>query len=153
MRETTINPAAGGSVSAPIQLVRDERRRLILAGMTAASLVLTISATPGGAPLIELPGTGQFDIAPVAVQALAEGWSYPYNIWQREAGGDLVLIATGQLTMGESIAPALVDSATTFLAGFGQAGGPSQIVTLTEAAWAALAIKDQDTIYIIRGIA
>ncbi len=151
MRETTINPAAGGSVSAPIQLVRDERRLVIVAGMSAVALVLTIGATPGGAPLIELPGTGQFDIAPAAVQALAEGASYPYNIWQREAGGDLVLIATGQLTIGESIAPTTVDFATTFLAGFGQVGGPSQIVTLTLAAYTALAIKNPDTIYLITG--
>ena len=52
--------------------------------MEADPLLLTISSTPGGAPLIEVPGTGQFDLHPAVVQALAEGASYHFNIWLRE---------------------------------------------------------------------
>lgn len=81
MRETIVTPVAAGSVSIALTLIRDERRLIIVTGMSTAPLVLTISATPGSAPLIEVPGTGQFDLSPVAMQALTEGSTYNYNIW------------------------------------------------------------------------
>lgn len=151
MRTTPITPNAGGTVSIGLSLIRDERRTITVEGMAADPLLLTIGSTPGGAPLIEVPGTGQFDLHPAVVQALAEGATYYFNVWLEDPAGDLIQIAAGTLDIGASIAPAGVDATTTFLSGFGQIGAPTQIVTLTQAAYAALAVKDAATIYIIAG--
>ena len=153
MRTTPITPNAGGTVAIGLSLIRDERRTITVEGMEADPLLLTISSTPGGAPLIEVPGTGAFDLHPAVVQALAEGASYHFNIWLRDGGGDLQQIAAGMLDIGASIAPVGVDQATTFLSGFGQPGSPAQIVALTQAAYAALAVKEPSTLYIITGVA
>lgn len=151
MRTTPITPNAGGTVAMGLSLIRDERRTITVEGMEADPLLLTISSTPGGAPLIEVPGTGQFDLHPAVVQALAEGASYHFNIWLRDPSGDLQQIAAGMLDIGASIAPVGVDQATTFLSGFGQPGAPTQIVTLTYAAWLSLPVKPTSTIYLLVG--
>lgn len=151
MRTTPITPNAGGTVAMGLSLIRDERRTITVEGMEADPLLLTISSTPGGAPLIEVPGTGQFDLHPAVVQALAEGASYHFNIWLRDPSGDLQQIAAGMLDIGASIAPVGVDQATTFLSGFGQPGAPTQVVTLTYAAWLSLPVKPTTTIYLLVG--
>ena len=151
MRTTPITPNAGGTVAMGLSLIRDERRTITVEGMEADPLPLTISSTPGGAPLIEVPGTGAFDLHPAVVQALAEGASYHFNIWLRDPSGDLQQIAAGMLDIGASIAPVGVDQATTFLSGFGQPGAPTQVVTLTYAAWLSLPVKPTTTIYLLVG--
>lgn len=144
MRETEIEPTAGASTTAPIALIRDERRRIKVTGQEASPLILTIASDPAAAPLIEIPGSGgQFDLHPAAVQILTEGGVYDYNIWSRDGASDLIQIAAGQLTIGPSIAPTGVDQATTWLS----SGAP--VVTMTRTAYNALPTRPPGTIYVV----
>ncbi len=108
--------------------------------------MLTIAALPGDVPLVEIPGVGSVSIEPVFVQALTEGRVYKYNIWQVDGP---MLLFSGGVEIRNSIAPSGADFATTFLNNFGQSGGPSQVVVLTAAEYAALTPPDDDTIYMI----
>ncbi|WP_151718682.1 phage upper tail fiber protein [Gemmobacter serpentinus] len=143
MRETELDPTAGASITAPIALIRDERRRIKVTGMDTSPLILTIAADPAAAPIIEIPGTGSFDLHPAAIQILTEGARYDYNIWTRDSSSDLVQIASGELTIGPSIAPVGVDQATTWL----NSGAP--VMTMTRAAYNALVTKVPGAIYVV----
>lgn len=147
MRETLIVPNGPAVL---IDVVRDERHLVLVEGMGSADLTLAISDTAGGEPLIEIPGVGEFDLAPVVVQALLEGKRYFYNIWTLSIT-DYERIAAGEIVTSASIAPTGVDAATTFLSGFGQTGGPDRLVVMSQATYDALGSPDPDTLYIIVG--
>ena len=148
MRSTTLNPSAGAPTSASLDLVRDEPHMIKITGYDSRSVILTIAAAEGAAPVVEIPATGPIVIRPEMVQALTEGLGYFYNVWARDSG-DLQLLVKGRITLGNSIAPFGVDWATTFLTAFGQMSGPQSVVSLTAAQYLAL-IPDENTIYLVR---
>lgn len=148
MRETILEPGAAAPTQAKILLTRDEPHKIRIDGYQDHKLALTISDTPGGAALVQLPGTGTIEILPAAVQLLSEGRSYRFNIWDLSSDNPLLLFA-GTFVTSESIAPTGVDVATGFLAGFGQVDGPARIVVLSRTAYQGLSEPAEDTIYIV----
>lgn len=64
-------------------------------------------------------------------------------------GAGYTRLFSGKITIGNSIAPAGVDWATTFLNGFGQPGSASRIIALPRAEYLALPDPDPSTIDII----
>lgn len=136
---------------ASFSVFRDEALKLIITETPSPERhILTISTTPGGAPLIEIPTqTGEIILWPASIQVLTEGSQYEYNIWSQDADGAIALRVRGQITITPSIAPFGVDAATTFLNNFATSGGPARLVVLTRSEYLALAAPDPATLYLI----
>lgn len=147
MRQTSLTPQPDAPLRIDLDLVRDEPRRLVIDGAPTAQLVMTISATEDGAPLIEIPATGTIEVTPALVQTLKEGAPYHFNIWDRD---NAALLVKGKLTLANSIRPSGADVATIFLEAFGQPYGPSKVVALSASDYGALQVKDFDALYIVR---
>ncbi|RRH71271.1 hypothetical protein [Falsigemmobacter faecalis] len=149
MRQITITPGLARPSVAAIALIRDEPLRLLIASGASAPYVLTLSATEGGAPLVEIPASAaQIDLEPATLQALGEGAAYFYNIWSGAAAARF-LCAKGMLTVVPSIVPAGADFATIMLNNFGVQDGPQQLIVLSRAEYDALSPPHSDTLYLI----
>ncbi|SHF67860.1 hypothetical protein SAMN05444339_11049 [Loktanella atrilutea] len=91
-----------------IILNRDERAQITVTG-GEANLVLKISKTPAGEPIVILPGRGGvFDLFPQLLEGLVEGQPYAHNIWDETVKTDPILIASGTITCRPTIASAPV---------------------------------------------
>lgn len=146
MRETTI-PAGTNPIH--ITIIRTEPQILTLPGHEAATLAMTISDTPQGVVMVEVPGpAGVFLLHPGLLQIMPPNVTYHVQFWV-VAASSRQLLASGRLDITERTTPAGTDAATVFLAGFGQVGGPSRLVVLTQADWEALATTDENTIYLV----
>lgn len=145
-RTLTLTADDAAAVTKAISITRDEPYLVVINNKSTAEITMTIASGSGDDPLIEIPGTGQISLTPTVVQALVEGRTYQYNIWQES--GPMVLFA-GALTIGNSIAPTGAEFATTFLNNFGTTSGPSAIVVLTQAEYDAISSPDESTLYLI----
>ncbi|RRH71987.1 phage upper tail fiber protein [Falsigemmobacter faecalis] len=150
MRQITITPGLARPSVTNISLIRDEPLRVLMGGETLAPYSFTVSQTEGGAPLVEISAmAGILDLEPAALQALGEGASYFYNIWQGDAPARF-LCTKGMLTVVPSIVPTGADPATVLLNNFGQQGGPQQLIVLTKSEYDAITAPDPATLYLIR---
>lgn len=143
MRSTTLTPGSGPPVAVNLDLVRDEPHMINVTGYESGPVILTIATSEGAAPIVEIPATGAIIIRPETVQVLTEGLGYFYNLWTRE-DGDLRLLVKGRITLGNSIRPMGADLATTL---FENGQG---FITCTAAQYAALAVRDPNTLYVVR---
>lgn len=146
-RALTLTADDAAAVTKAISITRDEPYLVVIENKSTAEITMTIAAASGDDPLIEIVGTGTISLTPAVVQTLTEGRNYQYNIWQDD--GPMVLFS-GTLAIGNSIAPTGVDQTTTFLNNFGSTSGPSKIVVLTQTQYNALT-PDASTIYLIQG--
>jgi|GEM_PF-5992350 len=152
MRQITITPGLARPAVAAIALIRDEPLRVLIGSGASAPYALTISATEGGAPLVEIPASAaQIDLEAAALQALGEGTAYFYNIWSG-AVATRFLCAKGMLTVVPSIVPTGADLATVLLNNFGQQGAPQQLIVLTKAQYEAITSPDPEILYLIREV-
>lgn len=152
MRTVTLNPSTD-SLIISMTLVRGEHRRILLTGMGADNLLMTISDSARGVPLIEIVGVGQLNLLPEITQVLVEDVCYYFNIWQKGLSDQLAQVASGTLIMNDAIVPEDATFSTTFLNRFGQSGGITQIIFLTQSQYNALSVKDATTLYMITGAA
>lgn len=150
MRSQTIAVTLNKPGSLNLNAIRGERLQIALTGSSAPRHILTISDTPDGAPLIEIPADGAvLTLNPADLQILREGAQYCYNIWAQD-GTDRMQLLWGRLLNGNSIAPSGAEYPTTFLEGFGQQGGPQRLIVLSKAAYDGLAAPDPAFLYLIR---
>jgi len=107
--------ASGSPVGINISIFRAENL-IINVTPEGLPLVLTISATSGGVPLIEIPSAvvGQISIGPDNYSSLLEGVSYFMNIWNKTDKDDPQLIAYGAFVTAKTIQPFFVQYATQF---------------------------------------
>lgn len=127
--------------SIEINVYRDETTIVSFVGGPTAS-ALTISATPAGAPIVEIPGTGSITITPEAISSLNEGKSYPLNIWDTSDEDDPQVRATGTFKTVSTIAPTIADYPTQWIGG-------TEVVFITQAQYDALGTYDEDVLYVV----
>lgn len=144
MRQSIIVPEPNAPARDALCLIRDEPRLIKVIGSEGIAMALTISETEGGDPVIEIPGTGEIVVRAESVQILREGLRYHYNIWDRRDPAALILLAKGAISFAASIKPSGADLATTL---FENGQG---FISCTAAQYAALAIKDPNTLYVVR---
>lgn len=142
----TLAASNDAPIKAEISIYSAEKRRIILTP-SGLAMSLTISKTPQGAPLVELPseaGGSQFLITPDDVSPLTEDASYWLNIWNVEDEDDPIVLVTGRFKLEATIQPAFVDYPTLVFQG-------ATIVRITQVDYDALVSpEDDDVIYVIR---
>ncbi|WP_417245952.1 hypothetical protein [Celeribacter sp.] len=133
------------AIARDITITRDEPHVVTVANKSDVEMALTIAAMPGDDPLVEIPGVGSVSIQPAFVQALTEGKTYKYNIWQVDGP---MLLFSGSMEIRNSIAPSGADFSTIFLNGLGD-GSIQSVTHLTQSQYDALAAPDPATLYIV----
>lgn len=150
MRTQTMAFTAVTPATVNMAIVQGETLALSLVGTSASRHVLTISDTPGGTPLVEVPAIGPLImLEPGPLQILQEGRVYHYNIWAQD-GANRMQLAAGRVAINNSILPTDAEFFTAFLSGLGLRGGPQRIILLSDWEYAALSPPDPDTLYLIR---
>lgn len=146
MREITLATSVDAPIKAELNIWRAEVLQITLTPPSVA-MALTISATPGGAPLVEIPseaGGSAFVITQNEISPLTEGVKYWFNIWDSTDQDDPILLVAGVLDLRPTIQPAYVDYPTLVFEG-------ATIVVVTQVQYDALVSpEDDDVIYVIK---
>lgn len=143
-RSLTITASNDAPIRTDLNVRRAETLRLTVTP-NGLPMVMTISLTPGGDPLIEIPseaGGSFFVISPEKVSTLAEGKKYQMNIWNSSDQDEPLLLVEGAFTTSATIQPNYVQYATQVFE-FGK------VVVLTQSEYEALPAPDVEITYVI----
>lgn len=129
--------------TADISVNRDEPTILRFSG-NPGDLVMTISTSADGDPIVEIPGINEISVPPERVATLTEGRSYQMNIWRRPSSSLRLLMFRGQFRTASTIAPMDVEYPTQWLEGAKAIIGP-----ITQAEYDAIDPHDDSAVYVV----